>query len=371
MPSNARIVGVLAPLLLGACAGVPASFAERDPRAADIAFLSNRAGSLDVYVLSVDDVAPQRITHSPRDETEPALSPDGLRVAFVTLADGDPDVAWSSIDADTPHVVARHPAADVSPAWSPDAAQLVFVSDRGGTPELYRVDLASGELAQLTHGGPDAVAASPRWSPRGDLIAYLELRGRGAQLVVVDPHGGKRRVLSNRKPDTQIMSPAWSPDGTRILYAADEKDRAKGRTYNDLYLVDVTTGVDRRLTESFGRDGDPAWSPDGLHVAFLSSRDTPARRQLFVMRADGSGQRVLDGAPQADGQHVDHYPPAWSADGRWIYFGRHVDDNAELFRIRLEDARLERITTHRAFDGALSSRAGRTGGSARTAYHSR
>ena len=56
----------------------------------------------------------------------------------------------------------------------------------------------------------------------------------------------------------------------------------------------------------------PAWSPDGRKIAFVSDRD--GNSEIYVMNADGSGQRRLTRNPAYDAD------PAWSPDGRTIAF---------------------------------------------------
>ncbi|GIF28706.1 hypothetical protein Aut01nite_16920 [Actinoplanes utahensis] len=71
----------------------------------------------------------------------------------------------------------------------------------------------------------------------------------------------------------------------------------------DVY-VDQGTG-EKRLT-SGGGHSRPRWAPDGRRIAFLKGR------RLWVMNADGSGQRQV-GSRYAAG-------PSWSPDGKWVAF---------------------------------------------------
>jgi hypothetical protein len=78
----------------------------------------------------------------------------------------------------------------------------------------------------------------------------------------------------------------------------------------DIYIMNADGSGLRRLTYGF----DPAFSPDGNQVAF-ARWDEP--RGLWVINADGSGERLLIGANRARS-------PAWSPDGRAIVFEREV-----------------------------------------------
>jgi Tol biopolymer transport system component len=73
----------------------------------------------------------------------------------------------------------------------------------------------------------------------------------------------------------------------------------------DVYTIDVTTRRTMRLTSDTGVDGHASWSPDGLWLAFSSTRqgfrdeavlhsgNPQSSGEIYVMRADGSGLRLV------------------------------------------------------------------------------
>jgi TolB protein len=112
-------------------------------------------------------------------------------------------------------------------------------------------------------------AAMPAWSPDGRRIAYTQLNPR--------PRDGVMRVVvtepASRTPPGQRMGPrgttsaypAWSPDGRSLAYA-----RFVDGTW-DIYVYELASQRERRLTHGPGDEIDPAWSPDGRLIAFVAN----------------------------------------------------------------------------------------------------
>ena len=105
---------------------------------------------------------------------------------------------------------------------------------------------------------------------------------------------GKRRLT----PTTTAADgypPAWSPDGRRIAFVSSLHGNAA------VSVVNADGSGQRRLTR-YARYAawppSPAWSPDGRKIAFLSRRD--GNQEIYVMNADGSGQRKLTRTPRDD-----------------------------------------------------------------------
>src|SRR5262249_20459202 len=99
-----------------------------------------------------------------------------------------------------------------------------------------------------------------------------------------------------------------------------------------LYVTSADgSGRPARLTRTSGADDfQPAWSPGGQHIAFVSTRAGQA--QIYVMNADGSGQRRLTNPPgSANTSPSVNYGPAWSPDGQHLAFVSTRDGNAEIY----------------------------------------
>jgi Tol biopolymer transport system component len=125
------------------------------------------------------------------------------------------------------------------------------------------------------------------------------------------------------------------PRGLRgeLLFQSDREGPVR------LFILDLATGAVRR-TGSAGdwQDTEPRWSPDGTRIVFSSTRGQKDNFDIFVMNADGSGlQRLTDHAAAEQG-------PVWAADAKSIYFTGERDGRGEIYRVWLNDRRVDRIT---------------------------
>ena len=123
-----------------------------------------------------------------------------------------------------------------------------------------------------------------------------------SQLQLVDRNGTTVRELGE---PADIMLMAVSPDRRRVALQRDEPGAA-----SDIWLTDLDTGEQRRLTTHPGLDFAPVWSPDGRRIVFGSDRT--GRRELFVQDLEsGEAERV----PRSWGEEESPFASSWSPDG--------------------------------------------------------
>ena len=153
---------------------------------------------------------------------------------------------------------------DFSPAWSPDGNRIAFSSNRPGRYDIFVIDISGENLTNLTQSA-EISEHSPSWSPDGMHILYSSWDGHFHTLRLADGH---RRQLTQDEGDRR--NPHWSPEGKQIAFAGD----VQGEVDNaDIYIMDIETGVETRLTTHPEADLRPTWSPDGRHIVFESERE--------------------------------------------------------------------------------------------------
>lgn len=131
--------------------------------------------------------------------------------------------------------------------------------------------------------------------------------------------------------DQQSTNAAWSPDGSTFAFEV-----ANGKS-RQLFLMRADGTGRTQLTDSKGANDVPAWSPDGRRIAFTSTRN--GLGEIFVMNADGSGQTRL--TTRAKGND---FTPAWSPDGRKIAFHSNRDGNWAIYTMNADGTGETRLT---------------------------
>lgn len=108
----------------------------------------------------------------------------------------------------------------------------------------------------------------------------------------------------------QQFSPTFSPDGRQVAFTWN----GLAEDNYDLYIKDVGSFSERRLTTDAAIDYSPAWSPDGKMIAFCRGTSTSKGALLVLPLESGAAeQKILDLTAVADpGAHV----LSWSADSR-------------------------------------------------------
>jgi Tol biopolymer transport system component len=224
-------------------------------------------------------------------------------IAFVSDRDGTEQIYLANGDGSA---VTRL-TSGWAPAWSRDGRRLAF----NGAQGIYVINVDGSGLRPVARG------SSPAWSPDGRMLVFFS--GRGVDVVDVD--GSNHRTLYDGGRD-----PAWSPDGLRIAFI---DSLCYGFVDGCLWVMNADGSDPRVIVGTSNVNLRLDWSPDGSEIAYVTMGFN-----LGVVRADGSGQRLVTG----QATHV-----AWTPDGRLIFTRSPTSEvMAPRRRIFISDGGLER-----------------------------
>jgi len=348
-----------------------------------LAFASNRFGSFDVFVLSVEDGSvPKRLTFADRNDVPTDFSPDGTKILFssaralsirwmptlwtVPVTGGTPMPAEEALGeharysptgnsllftrgatkwtrhgyrgsaSRTPWL--RDPEGDYHrlsdfdgdedfPCWINDH-EIILLSSRSERKNIFRINLLTGEAEQLTHHENTDVRA-PSASATGQVVAYefedriwtLDLdNGTTTPLHIDIPADTISPPVIRKKATTDARDLGISPDGELAAFIVE----------GDLYITEIISKEDqefaaprtRRLTRTAAEESSPRWAPDGKSLLYASASETSSG--LFIVRPDseetGWLESFLYSRTRIGEKEEDISRPQWSPDGKHIAY---------------------------------------------------
>lgn len=217
------------------------------------------------------------------------------------------------------------------PSWSPDGRHIVFISAQTNHWELWAVGADGARLVRL---GPDANPYyDPVYSPDGKSIVYgatFKGEDHGVWQLPVSPETSApiEEPVELVNSGGMIFSDfSFSRDGKKLLYYAWQ--RTSSIRSASISANGEGAAQDRLLTGAAGcRVTLPAFSPDGTRIAFTGCIGRPGvQSQIFQMNSDGSNvQQVTANANGGGG-------PAWSPDGRRMFFQSNANGKPALFSV--------------------------------------
>ena len=349
--------------------GIEWNFQPRfSPDGSKIAFISDRDGGDNLWVMNADGSDPQAVTEEKEHLVHnPSWSPDGQYIAakkgFTSTRSIPAGEIWLfSVGGGDGLQLTERPNGPkdqktmAEPAFSPDGRYVYYSQDttagriwqynKDSTGQIFviqRLDREKGETDVLASGPGGAIRPTP--SPDGNYLAFVKrLPGLTGALYLKDLESGKEWAIYDRmERDLQetngsqgnATAMAWTPDSKSIVFWSGGKIRRVDVETREATIIPVRVKVEKKIQPAlrFPVDVAPAsfrtrmlrWaqlSPDGGTVVFQ------ALGQLYVKNLDSGKQRRL--TRQSD--HFEFYP-SFSRDGRWIVYTTWNDQELGSVRI--------------------------------------
>ncbi len=333
-----------------------------------IAFTSERSGKFDIWEKDLATGALTRRTTAPGGNSRASWSPDGKEIVYVSdrrggtgvyvvdaqgqerqaaKADvfsfgmnvplGTPsislngkDVAWVMIAGGKARLMLNDKVVsdgeDVQPfrvQWLTDSAFLYSADGK-----IKQRDLATGQVSTIEFTATLHVRRPAYAKKVYDFNSTAPRPVKGVQRAVISPDGrtvaftalGDLWVMPVGAPPMRIthggtsvtVDPAWSPDGKAIVYANDRAGTL------DLWIRDLPTGQDKRITDAPGAEMRPSWSRDGKSIVYVDASGAYAEAVKVLDLATGAS-KPLESAETSPGY------PEFTADGKAVLVSRLVN----------------------------------------------
>jgi Tol biopolymer transport system component len=245
-------------------------------------------GNSDIYVVPAVGGTARRITEDPGHDSLARWTPDGRRIIFTSSRTGKAQLWEVPSEGGRPRRVRSNAASESQSDVSPDGRQLAFLSDLDGPPKLLVQDLETGAVQELVRHGDDTILGNPHWSPDGTLITFSSNHRIGHQIYVVEVATGEERRISGLT--TGGCEPRFSRDGKKVAYVS----RGHMRPTSRLVEHDLAKGEERALVSWPALNYDAVYSPDGSELAFSSN--ITGEWEIYRQRlSDGQAWRVTFG----------------------------------------------------------------------------
>ncbi|MBX7183914.1 MAG: serine/threonine-protein kinase [Vicinamibacteria bacterium] len=235
----------------------------------------------------------------------PAFLPDGRHYLYM-----------SSLTADSPTLMVRSlDKADATPlfkttsrvAYAPPG-YLLYIRDNTLVAQAFDASAmkTTGDPFPIGEGlGIDNVGGASFSLSENGVLAFRAGERGGQRMLWFDRNGRESMALTEIQ---EYGDTAFSPDGKRIAY---DLTGTAGNT--DIWIRDLTRGVNSRFTFDKEREFCPVWSPDGRRIVY--SRANKAAWDLYVKDASGTGEPELLLESQENKFVTD-----WTKDGRYIIY---------------------------------------------------
>ncbi|MEN6607344.1 MAG: S9 family peptidase, partial [Bryobacteraceae bacterium] len=302
------------------------------PDAKKIAWISNRGGTSQVWLMDADGTHARRVTDISTEAGGAVFSPNGKQLFFTSEVYPDcPDDACNKqklAAGDDSKVKAREYTSLLYRHWtkwqSARRKHILVVDVEGGVPK----DLTPGgyDVPPFSLGGPDDYAVSP---DGGELCFVMNADPQPAvstnsDLYVVPVAGGQpAKITVNPGADT---SPQYSPDGKYLAYRSQERAGYESDRWK-LVMLTRDSGQTAVLTESLDRPVNSfTWTPDSTRIFFTV--EDRGRQVVQMIPATGGGARVIaSGASKIDDVQL-------SPDGKtMIYTEQRASRPVEIFLV--------------------------------------
>ncbi len=292
-----------------------------------------------LWVMPLAGGEARMLPSTPAGETGGHWSPDGKSYLFITAVEGGSQVWTNSFEPNggmpggVPKKITSLSTEADGAIWSPDGKNIVFVS------EVY-----PGCADDACNKASDEAQANSK--VKAMVFDHLLFRHwnhftgkKRSHLFVVSAEGGAAKDLTPGDHEVPSFSLggqdlyAISPDGKEVAFTSNWDEVPAISTNNDIFIVPITGGEPKKLSNSPGSDSTPVYSPDGKWLAWRMQKRAGYESDRFRLVVCDRATGQITNLTEDFDQWVESF--AWSPDSKFIYFNSEKEGASPLYRLNL------------------------------------
>ncbi len=313
------------------------------PDGKTIAFVSNRSGNDQIWLMDKDGSNQRQLTHDFTVAGWPEWSPDSKNLVFWSYNSETGLHALKQVSNTGEALKSLVESKEMldRPSYHPAGEYIAYASVTEGNWDIWLIKTDGKGKRRLTN--TPQMESNPLWSKNGYTLAYKVAPTTGAynltsQYFMTFENGYQQPTIFSWNGPESVQMNSWNPDGTQIAYTAEVINDASGedRVSYVTMVSDITlegneaiaknnTIISNNCTLS---DRGPVFSPDGRKVAFWAwDKSYKATLWLYDLNVMKLKQLTTHGS--------DMYPQ-WSPDGSTLLFESALYGNSDLMLLKIQ-----------------------------------
>ncbi|RSD29308.1 S9 family peptidase [Mesobacillus subterraneus] len=287
-----------------------------------------------LYILDIENGGePVQWTFGEHRAHSPRWSPDGTKLAFVSNRSGKSQIYVLNANGGEAKQVTSFKNGASGPVWSPDGGRIACSVSLKPDEDLLEKEEEKKDDKKLEP------FAAEEMKYKSDAAGFWD--GKYKQTAVVNLADGGSELIAKGEMDFHLQ--CWSPDGKSIVVSADDTTERDFSFKSDLWLLEVETGKKTKITNGKGYFGNASCSPDGRYLGYTGHEreyENATLTQLWVQELEtGNVQCITENmdilvgdAVAADFQQGAYSPGLiWGEDSESFYFLASDEGNTVLY----------------------------------------
>ena len=256
-------------------------------------------------------------------ESPPGLTPTAETRNGPIVFDSADDIFVMNADGSNARQLTDNSVLDDEPDVSSDGRFIAYETFSGSEWRIMLMGIDGRSPRELVEG------RQPDWSPDDRFIAF-ESASFPQQIYVVEVSTGEARQLTNTIGHSR--APSWSPDGEQIVFMTEV-----GNGWQ-LAIADVNSGAHHEITSGSPDKRFPVWSPDGDLIAYNTLTANGGIDHIWLVEPSGDNAHRLT----SEGQNG---RPAWSPDGQYLLFNSSRSGSWLIYRMDRDGSNQQALTS--------------------------